>query len=78
MKRYHYWLLAGLLCLGAVAHAQEQKSEDYVQAVTASLQEKTGKAPQPQEIVSTLNRLVVGILQKGLFVTDSVDKLDLS
>ena len=51
MKRYGYWLIAGLLCLGVVAYAQEQKVEDYVQAVTASLQEKTGKAPQPQEIV---------------------------
>ena len=69
MKRYGYWLLAGLLCLGAVAYAQEQKVEDYVQAVTTYLQEKTGKAPQPQEIVDTLNRIVVGILQKGDYRT---------
>ncbi len=25
MKRYGYWVIVGLLCLGAVAHAQEQK-----------------------------------------------------
>ena len=47
MKRYDYWVIVGLLCLGAGAHAQEQKIEDYVEAVTAYLQEKTGKAPQP-------------------------------
>jgi tetratricopeptide (TPR) repeat protein len=40
MKRYGYWLIAGLLCLGAVAYAQEQKTEDYVHAVTAYLQQK--------------------------------------
>jgi hypothetical protein len=31
MQRYGYWLIAGLLCWGAVVHAQEQKTEDYVQ-----------------------------------------------
>lgn len=65
MQYYGYWLIAGLLCLGTVAHAQWRKSEDYVQAVTAYLQEKTGKAPQPQEIVGALNGIVVGILQEG-------------
>ncbi len=72
MKRYGYWLLAGLLYLGANAHAQEQKSEDYVQEVTADLQQKTGKAPQPQEIVGTLNRVVVQILKKGDYRTGEI------
>ena len=70
MKRYGYWLIAGLLCLGAVvAHAQEQKSEDYVQAVTAYLQQKTGKAPQPQEIVNILSSFVSGTYQEGDYRT---------
>ncbi len=69
MKRYCYWLIAGLLCLGAVAHAQEQKIKDHVQAVTALLQEKTGKAPQPQEIVDALSRIVAGFYQKGDYRT---------
>jgi tetratricopeptide (TPR) repeat protein len=69
MKRYRYWLIAGLLYLGAVAHAQEQNIEDYVQAAAAFLQQKTGKAPQPQEIVDTLNRVVVGFYQKGDYRT---------
>ncbi|MEZ5578737.1 MAG: hypothetical protein R3F36_02455 [Candidatus Competibacteraceae bacterium] len=46
-----------------------QKSEDYVGTITAYLQEKTGKAPQPREVVDTLNRLVVGIGQKGDYRT---------
>jgi CHAT domain-containing protein/Tfp pilus assembly protein PilF len=69
MKRYLYWLIVGLLCLGALAHAQEQKDEDYVQAVTADLRQKTGKTPQPQEIVEALNRVVVAIYQKGDYRT---------
>jgi len=69
MKRYGYWLIAGLLCLGAVAHAQEQKAEDYVQAAIADLQQKTGKAPQPQEIVDALSNRVVEIYQKGDYPT---------
>jgi CHAT domain-containing protein len=55
--------------LGAFAQAQEQESEDYVQAVTALLQEKTGKAPQPQEIVDALSNRVVEIYQKGDYRT---------
>ncbi|MFO1371387.1 MAG: tetratricopeptide repeat protein [Candidatus Competibacteraceae bacterium] len=55
--------------MGAVAQAQEQKSEDYVQTVTALFQEKTGKAPQPQEIVDVLNRLVIEIFNKGDYHT---------
>ncbi len=69
MKRYGYWVIAGLLCLGAVASAQEQKVEDYVQAVTALLQQKTGKTPQTQEIVDALNRVVVRLLNKGDYRT---------
>ena len=69
MKRYGCWLLAGWLGLGAVAHAQEPKSEDYVQAVTAYLQQKTGKVPQKKEIVDALNEHVVGLLQKGNYRT---------
>ena len=65
MERYGYFLIAGLLCLSAFAHAQEQETEDYVQAVTASLQEKTGKKPTSQDIVSALNRWVFRIYQKG-------------
>jgi len=55
--------------LGRYRSCQEQKIEDYVQAVTASLQKETGKAPQPQEIVSALNRIIVGILEKGDYRT---------
>ncbi len=69
MQHYGYWLLAGWLCMGVIAYAQEQKSEDYVGAVTAYLQQETGKAPQPQEIVDALNRLVIGILKKGDYRT---------
>jgi len=69
MKRYRYWLIAGLLCLGVVATAQEQETEDYVQAAAAFLQQQTGKKPQPQEIVDALNRVVVGLLDKGDYRT---------
>ncbi len=72
MQRYGYWLIAGLLCWGVVAQAQEQKSEDYVQEVTTSLREKTGKAPQPQEVVDTLNKLVVWFLGKGNYRTGEI------
>jgi len=69
MKRYGCWLIAGWLCWGAVAHAQEQKSEAYVQAITADLQQKTGKAPQPQEIVDALSNSLAEIYQKGDYRT---------
>ncbi len=69
MQHYGYWLLAGLLCWGAVVHAQEQNSEDYVGAVTAYLQEETGKTPQSQEIVSLLNRFVAANYQEGDYRT---------
>ena len=72
MKRYGYWLIAGLLCWGTVAQAQEQKSEDYVQTVTALLQEKTGKAPQPQEIADALSNRLLEIYQKGDYQTGLV------
>ncbi|MER2533398.1 MAG: CHAT domain-containing tetratricopeptide repeat protein [Candidatus Competibacter sp.] len=64
MQHYGYCLIAGLLCWGAVAYAQWQEI-DHIQGITAYLQEKTGKAPQPQEIVDALNRVVVGLLNKG-------------
>ena len=69
MQHYGYWLMVGLLCWSAVVPAQEQKEIDYVQEATAYLQVKTGKAPQPQEIVDTLNRAVVGLLKKGDYRT---------
>ncbi len=69
MERYRYWLIAGLLCVGAFAHAQEQKSEDYVQTVTADLQQKTGKTPQSQEIADALSNHLAEIYQKGDYRT---------
>ena len=69
MQHYGYWLIAGLLCWGAVAHAQGQNSEDYIQEITASLQEETGKAPQSQEIVDALSRIGARIYQKGDYRT---------
>ncbi|MCB1824835.1 MAG: tetratricopeptide repeat protein, partial [Candidatus Competibacteraceae bacterium] len=69
MRHYGYWLIAGLLCWGVIAYAQEQKSEDYVGAVTAHLQEETGKTPQSQEIVDALNRVVAGLYQEGDYRT---------
>ncbi len=69
MQHYGCWLLAGLLYWGIVAHAQEQKSDDYVQAVTADLQQKIGKAPQPQEIVDDLSNRVNEAYQKGDYQT---------
>ena len=64
MQHYGYCLIVGLLCWGAVAYAQWQEI-DHIQGITAYLQEKTGKVPQPQEIVDALNRVVVGLLNKG-------------
>ena len=69
MQHYGHWLLAGLLCWSAVVHAQEQEIEDYIQEVTAYLQEKTGKAPQPQEIVDNLSNRISEAYQNGDYRT---------